>query len=401
MTMTIISDVETHNLAGTPNIKKPRRYLTRMVIFICVVIAISAFLYPQIQTAFFANPPLNGLILFVLLFGILFIFRQVFMLSGEINWTQSLRRLDSTQPTARPPRLLAPLSTIIGDNGGPIRLTAVTMNTLLDSIGARLDEGRDISRYLINVLVFLGLLGTFWGLLETVDSVGDAISTLNVGGGGDFVKIFDELKLGLEKPLSGMAVAFSSSLFGLSGSLVLGFLDMQAGQAQNRFYTDLEEWLTSITRFTSSGSSVMVDGDQSVPAYVQALLEQSAESLNNLQRTLARNEDKRGTADNSLINLSENLAALTDQMRSEQDLLVKLAESQVELKPLMERLAKSGENSGLDQASRNHLRNLDVHMVRMMEESADGREQVVQEIRSDIKLLTRTIAAIAEESRRG
>jgi Mg2+ and Co2+ transporter CorA len=198
-----------------------------------------------------------------------------------------------------------------------------------------------------------------------------------------------------------MAVAFSSSLFGLSGSLVLGFLDMQAGQAQNRFYTDLEEWLTSITRFTSSSGTVIADSDQSVPAYVQALLEQTAESLNNLQRTLARNEDKRGSAENSLINLSERLAALTDQMRTEQDLLVKLAENQTELKPVLERLAKSNEQAGLDQASRNHLRNLDVHMVRLMEESADGRDHVVQEIRSDIKLLTRTIAAIAEENRRG
>ncbi|WP_340149249.1 hypothetical protein [uncultured Sneathiella sp.] len=399
--MTTYSNVETHNLAGTPNIKKPRRYLIRMAIFIAIAIAITAFLYPQIQTAFFANPLLNGLIIFVLLFGIAFIFRQVFMLSGEVNWTHTLRRLESTQPTARPPRLLAPLATIIHDSKGPVRLSAMTMNTLLDSVSARLDEGRDISRYLINVLVFLGLLGTFWGLLETVDSVGGAISTLNVGGGGDFARIFDELKLGLEKPLSGMAVAFSSSLFGLSGSLILGFLDMQAGQAQNRFYTDLEEWLTSITRFTSSGSSIVSDGDQSVPAYVHALLEQTGESLNNLQRTLARNEDKRGSAENSLISLSERLAALTDQMRTEQDLMVRLAENQTELKPVLERIAKSGETAGLDQASRNHLRNLDVHMVRLLEESADGRDHVVQEIRSDIKLLTRTIAAIAEESRRG
>ena len=399
--MTTFSNVETHSLAGTPNIKKPRRYLIRMAIFIAVVIAISAFLYPQFQTAFLSNPPLNGLIILVLLFGIAFIFRQVITLRSEINWTQSLRRLDSSQPTTRPPRLLAPLATIINDSKGPVRLAAVTMNTMLDSIGARLDEGRDISRYLINVLVFLGLLGTFWGLLATVDSVGDAITTLNVGGGGDFTKIFDDLKIGLEKPLSGMAVAFSSSLFGLSGSLVLGFLDMQAGQAQNRFYTDLEEWLTSITRFTSTSGSGMIEADQSVPAYVQALLEQTAESLNNLQRTLARNEDKRGSAENSLINLSERLAALTDQMRTEQDLLIKLAEGQTDLKPVLERLAKSNEQAGLDQASRNHLRNLDVHMVRMMEESADGREQVVQEIRSDIKLLTRTIAAIAEENRRG
>ncbi|MAL78062.1 MAG: flagellar motor protein MotA [Sneathiella sp.] len=399
--MSNYSHVETHNLAGTPNIKKPRRYLIRMTIFVGVALAIAAFLFPQIQSAFLANKLLNGLIILVLLFGIAFIFRQVLMLSGEINWTHGLRRLDSSQPTARPPRLLAPLSSIFSESRGPVRLNTVTMNTLLDSIGARMEEGRDISRYLINVLVFLGLLGTFWGLLETVSSIGNTISALNVGGGEDFARIFDDLKGGLEKPLSGMAIAFSSSLFGLSGSLILGFLDMQAGQAQNRFYGDLEEWLGSLTRFTSSSPVTLSEGDQSVPIYVQALLEQTAESLNNLQRTLARNEDKRGSAENSLINLSERLAALTDQMRTEQDLLVKLAEGQTELKPLLERLAKSAESAGLDQASRNHLRNLDVHMVRLLEESADGREQTVQDIRSDIKLLTRTIAAIAEESRRG
>ncbi len=371
-----------------------------MIFFLGVIIAISALLYPQIEIAFLANPALNGLILLVLAFGIFFIFRQVFIVNGEINWTASLKRMEAGAPSLRGPKLLAPLATIIGDSNGPIRLTAVTMNTILDSIGARLEEGRDISRYLINVLVFLGLLGTFWGLLETVDSVGAAISTLNVGA-GDFSKVFDELKVGLEKPLAGMAIAFSSSLFGLSGSLVLGFLDMQAGQAQNRFYTDLEEWLTSITRFSSSTGSVIAEGDQSVPAYVQALLEQTAESLNNLQRTLSRNEDKRGSAESSMISLSERLAALTDQMRTEQDLLVKLAETQADLKPVLERMSKSNEQAGLDQASRNHLRNMDVHMVRLLEESADGREHMVQEIRSDIKLLTRTIAAIAEENRRG
>jgi len=398
--MTTLSGLETQNFAGIPNIKKPRRYLIRMVIFLGVVAAISALLFPQIKTAFMANPALNGLILATLLFGIFFIFRQVFIVTSEVNWTQSLRRMDAGAAVSRGPKLLAPLATIIGDANGPVRLTALTMNTILDSIGTRLDEGRDISRYMINVLVFLGLLGTFWGLLETVDSVGAAISTLNVGA-GDFSKVFDELKLGLEKPLAGMGVAFSSSLFGLSGSLVLGFLDMQAGQAQNRFYSDLEEWLTSITRFSASAGSSVVEGDASVPAYVQALLEQTAESLNNLQRTLSRNEDKRGSAETSIIGLSERLAALTDQMRTEQDLLVKLAENQTDLKPVLERLAKTTEQAGLDQASRNHLRNMDVHMVRLLEENADGREQLVQEIRSDIKLLTRTIANIADENRRG
>ncbi|MBL4741037.1 MAG: MotA/TolQ/ExbB proton channel family protein [Sneathiella sp.] len=385
---------------NAPHINKPRRHLVRMVIFLAIVGGISAFIFGPAATAFKSNPYLNGLILSVLLFGILFIFRQVLMLYKEVNWVENLRRAEAGISMQASPSLLSPLATIIKETNGPLRLTAITMNTILDSIGARLDEGRDISRYMINVLVFLGLLGTFWGLLGTVESIGAAISTLNVDG-GDFSKVFDDLKIGLEKPLSGMSVAFSSSLFGLAGSLVLGFLDMQAGQAQNRFYTDLEEWLTTITRFSASGPAGIVEGEQSVPAYVSALLEQSAESLDSLQRTLARNEDRRHSSDSAMYSVSEKLAALTDQMRAEQDLMVKLVEGQMELKPVLQRMAHVQETGGLDQASRNHLRNLDVYVARMLEDLADGRNQITQEIRSDIKLLTRTIAAIAEENRRG
>ncbi|MEH6401794.1 MAG: hypothetical protein V7750_00380 [Sneathiella sp.] len=397
--MTNLTGLNSPNGVNVPHINKPQRHLIRMVIFLAIVVGISAFVYGPAIAAFESNPYLNGLILSVLLFGILFIFRQVLMLNKEINWAENLRRAESGISLQASPSLLSPLATIIKESNGPLRLTAITMNTLLDSIGARLDEGRDISRYMINVLVFLGLLGTFWGLLETVGSIGAAISTLSVDG-GDFSKVFDELKIGLEKPLAGMAVAFSSSLFGLAGSLVLGFLDMQAGQAQNRFYTDLEEWLTTITRFTPSGPAGMVEGDQSVPAYVSALLEQSAESLNSLQRTLTRNEDRRHSSESAMNSVSEKLAALTDQMRSEQDLMVKLVEGQLELKPVLQKLAQLHDTGGLDQASRNHLRNLDVYVARMLEDLADGRNQITQEIRSDIKLLTRTIAAIAEEDRR-
>ncbi len=400
--MSTLSSYGAAKESSTPKLNRPRRHLIRMVIFLMIVAAISALLFKPALTAFEANPYLNGLILLTLLFGIAYMFRQVLILNGEVSWTQDLVRIQeggiSLQNT---PTLLSPLATIIKDNNGPLRLSAVTMNTVLDSVNARLEEGRDISRYLINVLIFLGLLGTFWGLLETVGSVGDAISTLNVGS-EDFSKVFDELKIGLEKPLAGMAIAFSSSLFGLSGSLILGFLDMQAGQAQNRFYMDLEEWLTTITKFSSAGPTALSDGgDQSVPAYVSALLEQTAESLDGLQRTLARGEDKRGSSEAAMISVSEKLAALTDQMRAEQDLMVKLVEGQMELKPVLQRMAQVQEQGGLDQASRNHLRNLDVYMARLLEDMADGRNQLSQEIRSDIKLLTRTIAAIAEEDRRG
>ncbi|OUR79476.1 flagellar motor protein MotA [Alphaproteobacteria bacterium 46_93_T64] len=398
--MTTLPGIASPAAISAPKINKPRRHIFRMMVFLAIVTGIAFFLYQPARNAFVANPYLNGLILATLLFGIIFIFRQVLILNTEVDWTENLKKTSSGISLQSGPNLLSPLATIIRDNNGPLQMSAITMNTVLDSISARLDEGRDISRYLINVLVFLGLLGTFWGLLETVDSVGDAITTLNVGSSNDFSKVFDELKAGLEKPLSGMAVAFSSSLFGLSGSLILGFLDMQAGQAQSRFYTDLEEWLTSITKFTSSGPVGLGDGDHSVPAYVNALLEQTAESLDSLQRTLARNEDRRHTGESAMLNVSERLAALTDQMRAEQDLMVKLVEGQMELKPVLQRMAQIQEQGALDQASKNHLRNLDVYMARLLEDISDGRNQITQEIRSDIKLLTRTIAAIAEEDRR-
>ncbi len=191
-------------------------------------------------------------------------------------------------------------------HGGRVSLSATSLQTLLDGIGSRLDESRETSRYLIGVLVFLGLLGTFYGLLETVRSVGGVIGGLNVGG-TDLSSAFANLKSGLESPLSGMSTAFSSSLFGLAGSLVLGFLDLQAGQAQNRFYNDLEEWLSTYTRL--SGGALGDGGDASVPAYIQALLEQTADSLENLQRIMARGEESRIGANSTLASLTDRLAS--------------------------------------------------------------------------------------------
>lgn len=375
---------------------RPTRYLTRMGIFLVAVGVVAAVLFGGIESAFMANPALNGLIIAVLLLGILYTIRQVFSLRPEVEWIETFRREEPGLSVPRQPVLLAPMATMLRERQGRVVLSALSMRSILDSISARLDEGRDITRYLIGLLIFLGLLGTFWGLLETVTSVGATINSLSIGS-GDFTTVFQDLKRGLERPLSGMGTAFSSSLFGLAGSLVLGFLDLQANQAQNRFYIDLEDWLSSVTRLSSGGG--LGEGDQSVPAYVQALLEQTADSLENLQRTMARAEENRSSGNAASIQLTERLATLTDQMKSSQDLMVKLVETQMELKPVLQRLAAEREAGGLDQASRNHLRNLDVYVMRLLEEAAEGRSQVTQEIRSEIKLLARTIAAIAEDER--
>lgn len=367
----------------------PQTYVIRMAIFVGVVIVLCAILYGPLQRAFFANVPLNGLILGVLFLGIIYNFRQVVMLSPEVHWIERFRRSSPTLSESRPPRLLAPMATMLGERRDSLSLSTLAMRSLLDGIASRLDESRDLSRYTIGLLIFLGLLGTFWGLLETVSSVGDVISDLSVEG-GDIAAMFANLKGGLEAPLSGMGTAFSSSLFGLAGSLVLGFLDLQAGQAQNRFYNELEEWLSSLTRLSSG--ALPGDGDGSVPAYVQALLEQTAESLENLQRTLARGEESNIASNNSLIDLGEKLGALGDQMRAEQSLLLSLGENQMELKNILELLTKGGVGA-MDEATKSHIRNVDLHMARLLEETTAGREDMVQQLRSEIKLLARTIAA--------
>ena len=368
-----------------------------MVGFVIVVVVVAGLLNVQLLDAFKSNPMLNGLIVLLLLFGIVYAFRQVLALSPEVEWIESFQAAENRLAVTQPPVLLGPMATMIGETHGRMSLSAMSLRSLLDSISSRLDETRETSRYLIGLLIFLGLLGTFWGLLETVASVGGTISGLSVVG-GDFAAVFSDLKTGLESPLAGMSIAFSSSLFGLASSLILGFLELQAGQAQNRFYNELEDWLSNHTRLSGGGG--MVEGDHSVPVYIQALLEQTADGLENLQRIISRNEEGRVASQNAMLSLAEKLASLSDHMKSERSMMQELAESQGELRYAVQRLVADTENvqggAGMDEASRNHLRNLDVYVTRLLEEVSEGRNQTVSELRSEIKLLARTIAAAAD-----
>ena len=234
---------------------RSHRFLLRMSVFLGLVAALAYALHGPLLAAFLGNPAVNGVILGILVAGIVYIFRQVMLLDPEVDWIERFRKRlanrDLTAPPGKAPRLLGPMARMLGSRqDGRVSLSATSLQTLLDGIASRLDETRETSRYLIGLLVFLGLLGTFYGLLETVRSVGGVIGALNVSA-SDLARAFADLKAGLESPLHGMATAFSSSLFGLAGSLVLGFLDLQAGQAQNRFYNDLEEWLSTYTRLSS------------------------------------------------------------------------------------------------------------------------------------------------------
>ena len=377
---------------------RPTRYLLRMVLFLLAVALVVIALSQPMQRAFLTNPPLNGLILSALLIGIIYSFRQVMMLGRELGWMDAFRRRRPGIALQARPRLLAAVAAAFGDREGPIRLSAFSMRALLDGVSSRLDESREISRYFGSMLILLGLLGTFWGLLETIAAVADAIGTLRPGTAGSQANVFEELKAGLRAPLSGMGTAFASSLFGLGGSLILRFLDLQVGQAQNRFFNELEDWMSTITRHTTG--TVGMDGDQSVPAYIQALLEQTAESLEDLQRIVGKAEEGRASANRNLQALAERLTALTDQMRAEQGLLMRLTEQQIEVEPLMRRLAEAAGQSGMDQATRDHIRNLDLYMARLLEELNVGRGEVLQDVRNEIKLLARTISAAREEERR-
>ncbi|MBO6757882.1 MAG: flagellar motor protein MotA [Roseibium sp.] len=311
------------------SLSSPRAYLSFMIIFLVIVAFIAFILYRQISVAFMSNPGLNGLIVLVGLFGILLLFGRVIRLFPEITWVNSFRIGDPGLDT-RAPVLLAPMATLLGNKVGEMTLTPATARSILDSIGMRLEESREISRYLIGLLVFLGLLGTFWGLLQTVSSVGATIQSLDVGS-GDASVIFEDLKAGLEAPLSGMGTAFSSSLFGLTGSLILGFLDLQAGQAQNRFYTELEDWLSTVTDIEPEEGPLLT-----APASDS---EQIQASIAALQKSVEEGGSK--NAAQAMANLAEGIQGLVKHVRSEQQMMRDWAENQSEQQKRIEALLAS------------------------------------------------------------
>ena len=312
-------------------LSSPRIFLVRMVAFLILVGFVAMILYQQIARAFLANPPLNSLILGVLLVGILLGLRQVFRLFPEIRWANSVDNPDA--PSAKPPVLLAPMATFLSDRAHGGAISTLTMRAILDSIGTRLDESREIARYLTGLLIFLGLLGTFWGLLETVGSISGVIK--NMTSGGDSAVMFDDLKNGLAAPIAGMSVSFTSSLFGLAGSLVLGFLDLQAGQAQNRFYNQLEDKLSS---FAADPLVSHLPSAAGMPPDLRAALDKisvGTDQAGNRAATIA------------MANLAEGIQALVQHMRGEQQLIRDWVEGQAdqnkEVRRLLERLARETE----------------------------------------------------------
>ncbi len=329
----------------------PGVFLLRMVIFLTLVGFLAAILFEQLQRSLLTNPGLNGLILGVLGLGIVYAFRQVIRLYPEIRWVNAYRIADPGLSIAHKPVLLAPMATMLRDRTGVLSLSTAAMRSFMDSIGSRLDEARDTGRYLVGLLVFLGLLGTFWGLLETIQSVGKAIESLGTQG-SDNAQLFGELKAGLAAPLKGMGTAFSASLLGLSGSLVLGFLELQASHAHNRFYNELEEWLSGITELTPSGATGSTSSDfvnrQLLSAVVdmQRALEEFSNRLG--EQPIAPPQILAGNAapaGDEVRDLARGVNQLVSQMRAEQKVVREWvdeqASQQAEVASMLKNLASN------------------------------------------------------------
>ncbi|MDQ7015954.1 MAG: flagellar motor protein MotA, partial [Gammaproteobacteria bacterium] len=291
-------------------------------------------------------------------------FRQVLILRPEFLW---IKAFPNNEQTRSQPRLLAPMVKMLAGRGEGSRISALAMRAMLDGIRLRLDESRDLSRYMSGLLVFLGLLGTFWGLLDTISGVVEVIKSLSHQN-DDLASNFTQLTQQLQVPLSGMSTAFSSSLFGLSGALIIGFLDLQSGHSQNRFYNDLEEWLSELAHLPS-GSLNIEGGNGGVSSYIEALLEQTADNLNNLQRNMDRGEENRQQGQKKQLELAEKLTHLTDQLAT------RLGETQ-------------SHNENMNQ----HLHNIDSGINRLLGELSKDRAQFSQEVRDEVRLLARTLA---------
>ena len=320
----------------------PQIYLWRMMIFLIITAFLALILYRQASVAFLSNPGLNGVIIAVLAIGILLVFRQVLRLFPEIKWVNTFRVAEPGIEVERPPVLLAPMATLLGDRIGRMAISTQTMRSILDSILMRLDEDRELSRYLVSLLVFLGLLGTFWGLLQTVSAVADTIRDLNVSSANTGV-IFEDLKAGLAAPLGGMGTAFSSSLFGLSGSLILGFLDLQAGQAQNMFYNDLEDWLSTVTDLDPD--MLEARGGVTTAEDLRVAIERLSRSIQEGGAGQSAGGSSTQRATTAMANLAEGIQGLVQHMRSEQQVIRSWVETQAEqqrdLKELLDAISRA------------------------------------------------------------
>ena len=329
----------------TPALEPPRVYLVHMMVFTLAVAILAAVLLPGLQKAFVANVGLNTVIVVALLIGMLQSYRMVWRLFPEVRWVNRFRESEAAADMVKPPRLLAPMASLLRNRQNAV-LSPVSMRSMLDSLASRLGEARDLSRYLVGLLIFLGLLGTFWGLLTTVRSIGDAINALDVGS-GQSATVFESLKEGLKGPLAGMGLSFSSSMFGLAGSLILGFLDLRASAAQNRFYNDLEDWLSTITDIAGADNAQPAPA---APQFVRLEMQSLQRSVERLTQVIEQGKGgpvigAKAANTESMEQLADAVAGLVSQMREEQKMVRQWAQSQQTQQNEIQRLLLRGTGS--------------------------------------------------------
>ncbi|WP_245510722.1 biopolymer transporter ExbB [Antarcticimicrobium sediminis] len=349
---------------------------------------------PRVLPVFLANLYLNGFIAGVFLIGVLACFWQVFQLIGSVRWIESFAAGDLNQK-AGPPQLLAPLASLLRSRGARMQLNSSSTRSILDSVAERIDEAREITRYIVNLLIFLGLLGTFYGLATTVPAVVDTIRSLAPQDGEEGVAVFNRLMTGLEAQLGGMGVAFSSSLLGLAGSLLVGLLELFAGHGQNRFYRELEEWLSTITRLGFSSG----EEGESASTVMEGVIDHMSGQIEALQQTFTQSDESRAVVDRKLGDLVDAIGQMNERLDQGESTSAALERVALGQETLIEVMREQSTGEGMDAESRMRLRSIDVQMLRILEEISAGRQESMAELRKDIDILIKALAPSLAPSR--
>lgn len=374
---------------------QPYRQILTMIIVLGLVGFGAYIAYPQVAPVFLANLWLNGFIAFIFVIGVLACFWQVFQLVSSVSWIEGFASDRPGHQFTKAPRLLASLAALLRKRGARTQISASSTRSILDSVATRIEEARDITRYLVNLLIFLGLLGTFYGLATTVPAVVDTIRSLAPQDGDSGVAVFERLMGGLEDQLGGMGVAFSSSLLGLAGSLVVGLLELFAGHGQNRFYRELEDWLSAITRLGFSGD----EGSAADHGAIAQLAEHMAERLDQMQAFYSEAAERQEAAEDRIGLLAGAISRLAERMDGGES-ANSLVESQNKLAQALEKLASESPGQ-FDAESRMRLRSMDVQMLRILEEISAGRQESMGEIRADLANLNNAIRALGRSRNLG
>jgi hypothetical protein len=374
---------------------QPIQQIVTMLVIIGLVGGGAWLIHGQVADVFRSNLWLNGFIAFVFVLGVFTCFWQVLILIQSVSWIEDFVGHGPGAETQRAPRLLAPLASLLRSRGHQMQISSSSSRSILESVATRIDEARDITRYLTNLLIFLGLLGTFYGLATSVPAIVETIRSLSPQPGEDGSVVFQKLMGGLESQLGGMGTAFSSSLLGLAGSLVVGLLELFAGHGQNRFYRELEEWLSSITRLGFSSGESEGEGDTGAVAIV---LDQLVSQMEVLQALYQQSDASRAVVDQKIGDLATAVGALASQMEAggaQTEVLERIADGQ---ERLITALVGAEGGTASDAESRMRLRSIDVQLLRILEEISAGRQESVADLRGEISALT---AAVRQLSRTG